>query len=276
MTDEIRSAGSLRLTATLKVLTGLHIGAGKDAIEIGGIDLPVVKDRFTNLPYVPGSSLKGKLRFLLEWAHNRIRTDGKPWGADTAGGENYKDRDDPILRTFGFAPAGRDRDDPARLIGPTRLIVRDAPLGERTSEEFVGRGEPVTEEKTEVGIDRIAGKALDGFMRRTERVAAGAEFDAEFIFRLYDTGDGGQRDRECLAWLIQGLDLLEQDALGGSGSRGYGRVRFDDLTLHGAGNSTHTLDNMFRGHVFCDKAPPADILAMVDEAARTVGPGEAK
>jgi CRISPR-associated protein Csm3 len=59
--------------------------------------------------------------------------------------------------------------------------------------------------------------------------------DLQMVFRLYDTGDGGARDRECLNWLLAGLHLLEQDALGGSGSRGYGRIAFEDLTVFGDG-----------------------------------------
>ena len=46
--------------------TGLHIGAGSDEIHIGGIDTPVVKDPLKGWPYIPGSSLKGKIRTLLE------------------------------------------------------------------------------------------------------------------------------------------------------------------------------------------------------------------
>ena len=33
-------------------------------------------------------------------------------------------------------------------------------------------------------------------------------------------------DESLVDFLLQGLKLLELDALGGSGSRGYGRVRF--------------------------------------------------
>ena len=81
--SQIRIAylGQAALSAQLEVISGLHIGAGKDAIEIGGIDNPVVKTP-DGQPYVPGSSLKGKLRFLLEWAFGKIRNDGKPWGSE--------------------------------------------------------------------------------------------------------------------------------------------------------------------------------------------------
>ena len=134
-------------------------------------------------------------------------------------------------------------------------------------ENWVGKGMALTEEKTEVVIDRIAGKALDRVgARRTERVPPGASFKFEAAFRIYETdGDHGSRDLECLGWLVQGLSLLEQDALGGSGSRGYGRVRFKDLKLKFPGSEDISLDNSFRGHVFFREAPPKDIMDILKE-----------
>jgi len=88
-----------------------------------------------------------------------------------------------------------------------------------------------TEEKMEVTIDRIKGRAKDGGLRRTERVPAGALFELQMIFKVFDTGDGGKTDAEGLNRVLEGLKILEQDALGGSGSRGYGRVRIQNLHL---------------------------------------------
>lgn len=253
-----RLLGRVRLTATMRVVTGLHIGAGKDTIEIGGIDNPVIKHPLTGDPYVPGSSLKGKLRFLLEWAFGTIRADGHPWGFN----ENQEPlrSDDPVLRIFG-TPAKKE----AWTGGPTRLIVRDATLDAGWREMAIKQS-ALTEEKTEVVIDRIAGKAHDRVgPRQTERVPADAAFEVEAVFRLFDwDGDGGARDHDCLNWLLQGFDLLEQDALGGSGSRGYGRVRFDKLTLIAPGERRHNLDNKFRQNAF-DPKKPADIVPPLAE-----------
>ncbi|MCS6781378.1 MAG: type III-A CRISPR-associated RAMP protein Csm3 [Geminicoccaceae bacterium] len=224
--------GVARITGRMVAVTGLHIGAGKDTVDIGGIDLPVIRHPHSREPYVPGSSLKGKLRFMLEWAFGKVRNDGRAWGFNASGGGQRLDSEDPILRIFGSSIPRRDweaqrQPDP----GPTRLVVRDAFLDPDWVKEVETKGLQLTEEKMEVSIDRIAGKALDGGLRRTERVVAGARFDIELSFRLYDTGDGGKRDRECLNWLLGGLGLLEQDALGGSGSRGYGRVSFENLRV---------------------------------------------
>jgi CRISPR-associated protein Csm3 len=242
----------------MHVLTGLHIGAGKDTIEIGGIDNPVIKHPLTDEPYVPGSSIKGKLRFLLEWAFGKIRPDGHPWGFNED--QDPLQPDDPVLRIFG-TPAKRE----AWKGGPTRLTVRDATL-DKGWRKWAAEHGALTEEKTEVVIDRIAGKAHDRVgPRHTERVPAGAAFEMEAVFRLFDwEGDVGARDHDCLNWLLQGFDLLEQDALGGSGSRGYGRVKFDKLTLIAPDRSVHNLDNLFRGHAF-DPMRPAQIAPLLPD-----------
>lgn len=251
--------GQALLKGKLVVQTGLHVGAGKDTIEIGGIDNPVIKTPQGD-PYVPGSSIKGKLRFLLEWAFGRIRTDGRVWG--------WTDGDfepgDPVLRIFGTAAKKEAWNE-----GPTRLLVRDAMLDETWRAAWVNAGRELTEVKTEVSIDRIAGKAQHGVgARQTERVPQGAQFDFEAAFRVYSVdGDGGDQDLRCLAWAIQGLDLLEQDALGGSGSRGYGRIAFDHLHLEGHRDQEPVqLDNLRKGHSFSREAPPQAILAAVRQA----------
>ena len=207
------------------------------------------------LPFVPGSSLKGKIRFLLEWAFGKIHHSGNPWGSEE---EEYR-QDDPVLRIFG-TPAKKER----WRAGPTRLLMRDA----MPNKSWRKKGQDLTEEKTEVVMDRIAGKALDGIgARTTERVPPGAVFDFEAAFRLYDVGeDKGRRDLECLAWFVQGLDLLEQDALGGSGSRGYGQVKFRDLRLNFPGSEVKSLDNVFRGHVFSSEAPSPEVMHILTES----------
>lgn len=212
------------LTARLQVLTGLHIGAGRETVEIGALDGPVLKHPHTQEPYIPGSSLKGKLRCLLEWARHKLEEDGKPYGSRA----DHPYEDDPILRLFGCASK-------KWRYGPTRLIVRDAFLEKEWVRRTLEMGLNLTEEKTEVVIDRLQGKAASGVGPRTmERVPAGASFQVEMIIREYSVnGDKGAGDRRAIEWLVTAMKLLEHDALGGSGSRGYGRVRFTGLTLNG-------------------------------------------
>jgi CRISPR-associated protein Csm3 len=252
--------GLATLTGVLEVRTGLHIGAGKDTVEIGGIDSPVVKTPAGD-PYVPGSSIKGRMRFLLEWAFGKVRPDGRAWGWEAG---DCTDPDDPVLRIFG-TNAKRE----AWGAGPTRLLVRDAMLASDWRQAQLDAGRELTEAKTEVVIDRIAGKALDSVgPRQFERVPPGARFDFEAAFRVYSVnGDGGARDLDCLAWAIQGLGLIEQDALGGSGSRGYGRVSFGTLTLRGPGGAPPPIGDNIRAAARFDRAcPDPAIRAAVAQA----------
>ncbi|MBF0625858.1 MAG: type III-A CRISPR-associated RAMP protein Csm3 [Magnetococcales bacterium] len=219
---KLRSA--LELSATLRLLSGLHIGAGKETIEIGGMDNPVMRHPVTREPYIPGSSLKGKLRCLLEWHRGSVEADGSVWGSKKDG--EYQNTD-PILRLFGTTHKGWEG-------GPTRLLVRDAPLDPDWVRQMVENGLDLTEEKMEVSIDRIKGKAKDGGLRRTERVPAGAAFLVKMRIRQFHMDNEKDQDENNLQEaLLDAMVLLEWDALGGSGSRGYGRVQFSELQLNG-------------------------------------------
>ena len=212
------------ITGTLEVVTGLHIGAGKDSVEIGGIDNPIIKHPHSGDPFIPGSSLKGKVRSLLEWALDCVEEDGSIYGSKK--NRTYPP-DDPILRAFGTTH--RDWEG-----GPARLIVRDAHLDRNWRNQIIGSNLPLTEEKAEVTINRSEGKAASMGPRHTERVPAGARFQIEILFKEFsEDGAGTAADRRALDWFLAGLRLLEQDALGGSGSRGYGQVRFKNLELDG-------------------------------------------
>lgn len=212
------------ITAQINIQTGLHIGAGKDAVEIGGVDSPVVKNPFTEEPYIPGSSLKGKLRCLMEWVTGRVEKNGDTWKGDDET-DPLKLGEDPILRIFGTTNKNWQA-------GPTRLTVRDAYLNAEWKKGIIDRGLPFTEEKFENNINRIEGKAGVG-IRKTERVPAGAVFDMQMTYRVFDMGDKGAADTANLENLYAVMRLLEQDALGGSGSRGYGRIKFSNMKKDG-------------------------------------------
>jgi CRISPR-associated protein Csm3 len=209
--------GYLTLRGTLRCVTGLRIGGEAQAIEIGGLDNPIIKDPLTGLPYVPGSSLKGKMRSLLEFRHNKVERSGDVHVCDDPGCV--------ICRIFGTsAGAGK--------VGPGRLIVRDAYLTDEWKSkirERLQKGQPITEIKYENTINRITARANP---RQMERVPAGVEFQLEIGYRVFaENGDGGKKDRELFQHVIEGLRLVEADTLGGSGSRGYGRVAFEGLAL---------------------------------------------
>ncbi len=198
--------------------SGLHIGAGDTEMHIGGTDNPVVKHPHTGHPYIPGSSIKGKVRSLLEMESGlMVKTAGKPLQAkDLNGLEGVKrEKCKNILKLFGAS--GADSEEIAEL-GPTRVSFSDCPLNAnwltKTREDRLS----LTEVKSENSINRIKGTAENP--RFTERVPAGAEFDFTVCLKML-----GQED-QLLDYLMGGLKLLQMDFLGGSGSRGYGRIDF--------------------------------------------------
>lgn len=208
------------IRGTITVETGLHIGGSSDTIEIGGMDNPIIINPVTKEPYIPGSSLKGKMRSLLEWKLGKIELKGwemgQPYGFHPEDSDNH-----PISRIFGTTS-----DD--ALLGPTRLIVRDAFVSKKYREQKIEENENWTwfdmiEEKTENAINRITARANP---RPIQRVVPGTEFDFEMVYRIFDFGDNGDVDRGFFDNVLDGLKLVEMDALGGSGSRGCGKVSF--------------------------------------------------
>jgi len=195
----------VKITGIIDVLTGLHIGGTNSSLNIGGPDKFVVRNPLTNKPYIPGSSMKGKMRSLLELFDGNIENDGRTNGPT----KNPATRAGNLFGTVGD------------MQQPSRLIVRDAELISEI-DEFKNTDLPFTETKTEVSIDRITAAANP---RTFERVPAGAKFKLEMILNVFDT-DNEQTLKKALETSIK---LLQDDYLGGHGSRGYGHIRISDL-----------------------------------------------
>src|SRR5579884_1287495 len=229
---ELRFIGKLILEGDLECRTGLHIGAGKGSLEIGGADNPVVKDAF-GLPYVPGSSLRGKLRSLLEQSSGMAVPSELVYLSKRKGQEvriHQSDRpDDEICLLFGRNPGRMERVEgeaiETRSASPARLTVYDAPLDPEsiTPQMRENLDDEITELKSENAIDRITSQSNP---RTLERVPAGARFRVRMVLDVLC-----EEDKALAARLFEGLRLLEDDALGGGGSRGSGRVRFSNLKL---------------------------------------------
>jgi len=203
---------------TLK--SGLHIGAGDTEMHIGGTDNPIIKHPHTQEPYIPGSSLKGKVRSLLELRSGlMVESRGEPLQPRHL--RNVKDENKlaegkKILKIFGSS--GADEGEMPNL-GPTRVAFADCSLTAGWREKARKERLALTEVKSENSIDRIQGVARNP--RFTERVPAGVEFDFTVSLKML-----GEED-DLLDYLLSGLKMLEMDALGGSGSRGYGRLVFE-------------------------------------------------
>lgn len=203
--------GKTIIKGKLKCLTGLHIGAGKETMEIGDIDNAVVRDPISNEPYIPGSSFKGKIRSLTE------RNLGMPLKS-LSGGKIFRhecgDLSCPLCRLYG---ASIEKNSTI----PSRTIFRDMMLTEDSKKTLknMDTGLNMTEWKFENTIDRITSKADP---RNLERIPAGAEFGFEIIYDLVKPEDV----KEDLINILHGMLLLTDDYIGGNGSRGYGKVSF--------------------------------------------------
>ena len=228
--------GRIFLHAEIELLTGLHIGGAAGGLEIGGVDKPVIRNPLTRQPYIPGSSLKGKLRSLMEKVYGAPQrfpiNEGVFVHAPESPDEYQKYQ--MIAGVFGTLPQWGPRDDRKAftISAPTRLTVRDVQLTDVSTKQLKAMKTDLsfTEIKTEVAIDRVTSAAAP---RQIERVPAGAVFGpAELIFSVY-VGDGESPAEVAglFARVIEALGHLEDDYLGGMGSRGNGQVRLRGIDI---------------------------------------------
>jgi len=206
----------VNIKGQIELLSGLHIGGGDDTMKIGGIDNGVIKDINTDKPYIPGSSLKGKMRSLLEWHIGVVGIgDGGPFHSKLLSDAMFSDASKreqalTLLKLFGNGKT----DDKFNEITPiTRISVGDCSLVAVDEQK-------VSEAKYENVINRQKGTAEHP--RQTERVPAGVKFDFDIRVKILEEDN----EAELMAMVKDGLNLVENDYLGGSGSRGYGRVKF--------------------------------------------------
>ena len=229
---KIQLQGRIFLTFDIRAVTGLHIGGAFEGISIGGVDKTIIRDPLTDQPYIPGSSLRGKMRSLTEKflglqqnqrvGQTRIHSCG---AGDTVEDAAKAYLSCSVCQVYGV-PGERE------FATPTRLIVRDVPLTPKSVTELQGKRTdlPFSEVKTEVSIDRVTSAANP---RQMERVPAGVAFGpAEFVYSVYEgTGCNTKRDIKNFRTVVTGLQLLADDYLGGLGSRGSGRVEFQNLQI---------------------------------------------
>ena len=226
MSDE-RLVKVRKITGKIVVETGLRIGGSQETMEISGLDNPIIRNPASAEPFIPGSSLKGRMRSLAEWYFSEVPEDGDVTKPDVTA---------KTACVFGIpardpSKEADERKKSAYQRGPTRLVVRDAPLSEESRKKFKD-GVPITEIKSENSINRLTSMANP---RPMERVLPDVSFDLEMVYRVFDVdGDGGQLDMEHFDDVVlTALALVQADALGGGSRRGNGKVRFDSLEVDG-------------------------------------------
>lgn len=215
---------------TIKVISGLYIGSGDSAVRIGGVDNEFIKHPVNKLPFIPGSSVKGKIRSLLEYdagilpirikkAENSKNLTGVPLCVDDLNSElGDKDKIKNIIMLFGSS----NTEPSSEIVIPiTRLSFTDLELLVEDNKNIDISS--LFEVKAETAIDRTKGTANGGSLRFTERVGAGIIFQGSVILKIFDRDD----ENKLLDTLIRGFYFLIHDTLGGSGSRGYGKVKIE-------------------------------------------------
>lgn len=265
---ELTFLGKLVLEGEIQCQTGLHIGAGKGSLEIGGADNPVVKDAF-GIPYIPGSSLRGRLRSLLEQTLGLAVPSELVYLSKRKGQEvriHQSDRpDDEVCVLFGRNPGRIEKVTgdaiEAETATPARLTVFDAPLivDSITSQMRENLDDELTEVKSENAVDRITSQANP---RTLERVPAGARFRFRIVLDVLC-----EEDKPLLARVTEALRLLEDDALGGGGSRGNGRIAFTNLNLAWRGKDYYAKGAAESGLLSNADLPALQQLAAADDFA---------
>lgn len=199
----------IEISGVIEVMTGLHIGGSSAFSAIGAVDSPVILDTRSNMPMIPGSSLKGKIRSLLSKAY--------PNGIE----ETADDDSDNILRLFGWAKKDKLKND--NKLHSSRLIFSDMVMDKDNWEKLKKIGvQSQTEIKFENTINRETAEATP---RQIERVVRGATFPLQLIYNV----ENEDEIIEDITLLKEGMTLLSYDYLGGSGSRGYGKVKFSGV-----------------------------------------------
>ncbi len=221
---QIKFLGTIIIKGKIKAETGLLIGGLSEEIRIAKIDSTIIRDPITNMPVIPGSTLKGKMRSLLEYFHDKVGENGNVHNCDNPNCD--------ICRPFGSS----EEKEAKNPWGPTRLIVRDALLDEETKKQLERFGyHDYVELKGENVINRLTSQATPRFF---ERVPRGSKFDFEMDYLVFSVGnDNGKTDVEKLKQVFLAMSLLEDAGIGGSVSRGYGKISFQisGLTLRLSG-----------------------------------------
>ncbi|MEW5768647.1 MAG: type III-A CRISPR-associated RAMP protein Csm3 [bacterium] len=212
MADQNEFYGKILISGIITLKTGLHIGRPQIYSGVWGLSGAIIRDELSGAPYIPGSSLKGALRSLLTKAYTKKTPSAKSIHSCTKEKEYHTC---PVCNIFGMPTEAVDF-----AVQPGRLIVRDAHLTPESTADLLRFDTeiPYTQVKREVALNRVS---LVPTVREIETVPAGAEFGFEFIFTLY-----APNDLSLLNEVFLGMRLLEEDYLGGGGSRGLGQIRF--------------------------------------------------
>jgi len=250
--------GRIFVRGDIKAMTGLHIGGSPAALAIGGVDNPVIRDTLTGRPYIPGSSVRGKMRSLWEKMTGVRQNWAIGKGVRIHVCEKRTDYERcSVCQVYGV---------PGQLEAsfPTRLVVRDVFLSKESEEELRVRAktdQPYTEIKWEAAIDRVTSAAVP---RQMERVPAGTIFDGfELVFSVYDEGD-----LKRFLDVFEAMQLLEDDYLGGQGSRGSGKIIFQNLSVSCRARNSYGHEEPWAAMPIVEKEDTSQVAKVLEADSR--------
>ena len=189
------------ISGTIEAVTPLHIGSGKPEVELGEVDMPILRDP-SGQPYIPGSSLKGRVRAEAEKIARKMGMDVcEPPDVNSMCGSKKGRVEDFCICCRIFGTAGK-------ISLASKVKFRDAYPLERVESLL---------ERTGIAIDRKTGAVAKGALYTIEAVPAGTQFGLEIVAENLSD--------EELKLLKAALRSVEDSALGGSSTRGFGKVK---------------------------------------------------
>ena len=193
------------VSGVLTIKSGLSIGGSKEGLGVDTKDNPIIRNPLSNKPYIPGSSIKGKMRSLFE-----------QYGLAKGGSFPCKcGRKECVVCTLFGAHMNVKGES-----GTPRLMFRDSMLAPEFEDLF---DEEIVEIKTETMIDRNTGTAATGSLRTKERIAAGVKFNYSIDILVFENDN----ENKLVEYVKQGLKFIELTGLGSKISAGYGQIDFD-------------------------------------------------
>jgi len=269
---KVQLIGKVIIKGEIVIKTGLRIGGPTTGLKIGGVDQPVIADAFGR-PYIPGSSLKGKMRSLIEKKigvslnkKHKVKRKEKeieePYAHECKRKEDYEKCE--VCKIWGILGTDKIED----ILTLTRLIVRDVYLNEKSFSEEMKRNLELewTEIKMETAINRYTGTALGGSLRTIDRVPAGAKFSPmEMIYNVYENSD-----IDLLVKVFEAMELLEHDYLGGMGSRGYGKVEFKEIKIYWNKKEDYENGTLNQTEINGNFDTPAKIVENFNEVVKNI------
>jgi len=193
-------------------------------LKIWWIDSEVVKHPITNEPYIPWSSIKGRMRALIEmtrWEYGEKTN--KKWETEY---HSVEDPNNKVAKAFGCA--WKDEKIASRILVEDFKLVIDDKIKEYCefdeNNNLIKVRSDFYEDKAENSVPRFLSWSANP--RHIERVPAWVEFEWKIVLTPVEGWNYGITAEELKAILNEWIRLVENFWLGGGVSRWNWRIIF--------------------------------------------------